>query len=306
MILRIASRASLLARWQADHVAELLRKTDPTLTIETLVFTTRGDRERDPALSEIGGQGLFTAEVDRALLAGEADLAVHSLKDLPIEDPDGLEMVAIPPRAPIEDVVVSVGGVSLAELPPGARVGTSSPRRAGFLRSERSDLEIVNLRGNVPTRLERVSEGDLAATLLARAGLQRLGLEDGRVGEVLAPPRLLPAPGQGALAITARRGEVAVHERVAALDDADTRRAVEAERAVLAGIGGGCSLPLGAYAERRGDGWLVSAMLVREDGTLRLDEAAEGSDPTALAARCARALLDRGARERIGIGEPTP
>ena len=300
MRLRIATRGSDLALWQANTVAALLRETAADLEVEVHTYSTRGDRELDPTLSEIGGQGLFTAEIDRALLSGEAELAVHSLKDLPIEPGDGLRLVAIPVRGPAEDVLISTGAVPVVELPPGAVVGTSSPRRAGFLRSERPDLKIVNLRGNVPTRLRRVADGELAATMLARAGLVRLGLPQTHVGEILAPPRLLPAPGQGAMAITARIEDEETARRVAVLDDAATRTAVEAERGVLAGLGGGCSMPLGAWAEPMEGGWRVSASLFREDGSARLDESREGADPSALARECAEALLARGAREIIG------
>jgi hydroxymethylbilane synthase len=302
MKLRIATRGSDLALWQAHRVADLLRAAHPGLEVEVRTWTTRGDRELDPELKEIGGQGLFTAEIDRALLTGEAELAVHSLKDLPIESPAGLRLVAIPERAPIEDLLISKRGEPVAELPEGGVVGTSSPRRAGFLLSERPDLKIVNLRGNVPTRLSRVAEGDLCATMLARAGLERLGLGLDSVGEVLGPPRLLPAPGQGAMAVTTRADADDVAKLVAALDDADTRAAVEAERGVLAGLGGGCSMPLGAYAERTAAGWRVSAALFREDGGLRLDETREGADPAELARACAAALLDRGAAELVAAG----
>jgi hydroxymethylbilane synthase len=295
MKLRVSTRASDLALWQANRVADLLRRADPDLETEIVPLTTRGDRELDPELKAIGGQGLFTAEIDRALLAGEADVAVHSLKDLPIESPEGITLVAIPERGPTEDLLFTRGAVPLADLPEGARVGTSSPRRAGFLRSERPDLEIVNLRGNVQTRLSRVTDGDLAATVLARAGVERLGLPLASVGETLGPPRLLHAPGQGAMAVTTRSDAADVAMRVAAIDHAATRTAVEIERRVLAGLGGGCSLPLGAHAVPAGDGWRVAAVLFREDGSERLDESREGPDPFLLADECARALLARGA-----------
>jgi hydroxymethylbilane synthase len=303
MRLRIASRASELALWQANHVAGLLRDLDSGLEVTVAAFTTRGDRETDAALPDIGGKGLFTAEIDRALLAGEADLAVHSFKDLPIELPKGLGVAAVPCRGPVEDVLVSAENCRLEGLPPGARVGTSSPRRAAFLRSRRPDLEIVNLRGNVPTRVRRVTEGDLTATLLARAGLERLGLF--RNGfQVIGPPALLPAPAQGALAVTVRTDDRETNRRVARLDHPATRLAVEAERRILAGLGGGCALPLGALAERHGDEWRVSALLFREETFERLEVARSGKDAEKLAAEIASALQQRLQARPMPAGAP--
>lgn len=293
MTLRIATRGSDLARWQADHVASRIRRVAPSVVVSIETFTTRGDRETGSGLREIGGTGLFTAEVDRALLDGRADLAVHSLKDLPIETPKDLAVAAITHRGPVEDVLISRGDRRLAELPEGGVVGTSSPRRASYVRSIRPDLEIVNLRGNVPTRIAQVTSGKLAATVLARAGLVRLGLESA-ASDVLTD--LLPAPGQGALAIVTRADQGEATEIAAALDDPETRRAVEAERAVLAGLGGGCSLPLGVFAERLGPRWRVSSVLYREDGRSAVRDAREGDDPLRLAAESSRALGAKGAR----------
>jgi hydroxymethylbilane synthase len=290
--LRLATRGSDLALWQANRVAALLRAAHPRLDISVERFRTRGDREIGP-LAELGGRGLFTAEVDHALLDGDADLAVHSLKDLPIEAPEGLVVAAVPARGPVEDALVTRDRSPLESLPAGATLGTSSPRRAAFLRSARPDLEVVDLRGNVPTRLARVAEGKLDGTVLARAGLERLGLAD-RIAEILGPPQLLPAPGQGALAIVVRADDRATRDAVAPLDDPDTRRAVEAERAVLAGLGGGCSIPLGAFAERTAGGWRVSAMLFGADGERR-EVTRSGPDPAALAREAADALRARGA-----------
>jgi hydroxymethylbilane synthase len=292
MKLRIASRASELALWQANHVAGLLRDLDSGIEVTVATFATRGDRDVDAALPEIGGKGLFTAEIDRALLAGEADLAVHSFKDLPIEPAEGLSVAAIPLRGPVEDVLVSRDGCPLEELPRGARVGTSSPRRAAFLRSRRPDLEIVNLRGNVPTRVRRVTEGELAATLLARAGLERLGLFR-KSFQVIGPPALLPAPAQGALAVTVRTADTATAQCVASLDHPPTRSAASAERRVLAGLGGGCSLPLGAFAERQKTDWRVSALLFREKTFERLEFSRSGDAPEELAEEVASALQQR-------------
>ena len=287
-MIRIASRASDLARWQADHVAAALRETTgQDVVVET--YTTRGDVETAP-LAEIGGQGLFTAEVDRALREGRADIAVHSLKDLPIETPEGLAMAAIPERAPTGDALISRDRVPLRDLPEGARIGTSSPRRAAFLKHLRPDLEMAPLRGNVPTRIRRVREGVVDATLLAEAGLGRLGLAD-EITEIV--DGLLPAPGQGALAVVAVAGTEA-EAAARTLDHADTRTAVDAERAVLAGLGGGCSLPLGVHAARTGDVWEVRAVFFGEDGAPRTESCTD-ADAAEAARRCADGLRRQGA-----------
>lgn len=299
MMLRIATRASDLALWQANTVASLLKAKGHS--VEVCRISTRGDRETSVPLSHIGGQGLFTAEIDRALSEGEADLAVHSLKDLPVEMAPGFRLAAILERGPVEDILVTRDSVSLDSLRPGARIGTSSPRRAAYLRSARGDLEIVDLRGNVPTRVGRVMDGELDATILARAGVVRLGIDVGK-GDLLGPPDWLPAPGQGAVAVTAREDDENALAAAAALDHAATRAAVQAERAVLAGIGGGCSLPLGVHAWRTGDQWDLRATLFTEDGTRRLDEARTGADPMAMAADIAQSLLARGAAG--GAAEP--
>jgi len=290
VMIRIATRASDLALWQANTVAAALQAHGHQ--VEVCRFSTRGDRETSEPLADIGGQGLFTAEVDRALSEGEADVAVHSLKDLPVETVSGFTVAAILERGPVEDLLVTRDGASLDALRRGARVGTSSPRRAAYLRGARGDLDLVDLRGNVPTRVSRVMNGELDATLLARAGVVRLGL-DLPGAEILGPPDWLPAPGQGAVAVVARSDDRAVLEAVAALDHAPTRRAVEAERAVLSGIGGGCSLPLGTFARPAADGWELRATLFVAGGTRRLDETRHGPDPSALAADIAAAFLAR-------------
>lgn len=290
MRIRIATRGSDLALWQARHVAARLRELGGDLEPVVETYTTRGDRETGP-LSELGGQGLFTAEVDRALRDDRADIAVHSLKDLPIETPGDLVIAAIPERGPVEDVLISQGNLPLARLGEGARVGSSSPRRAAYVRSVRPDLEVVELRGNVPTRLSRVASGELAATVMARAGLVRLG-RDAAISEILSG--LLPAPGQGALGIVARKGTDAARI-AAAMDHAETRAAVQAERGVLAGLGGGCSLPLGVRAQRRGGRWHLASVLFLVGGASRLEDEREGDDPARLARESAEALIEKGA-----------
>lgn len=292
MMIRIATRASDLALWQANTVAKALAARGDT--VEVCRISTRGDREDHVPLAEIGGQGLFTAEIDRALADGDADVAVHSLKDLPVETLEGFVVAAILERGPAEDVLISRNSVTLAELPAGARVGTSSPRRASYLAATRPDLELLDLRGNVPTRVGRVESGELDATILARAGVVRLGL-DVTPGEILGPPHWLPAPGQGAVAIVTRADDAAATARAAALNHAATRQAVEAERAVLAGIGGGCSLPLGTFARRVGSQWEVHATLFLPEKGTRLDETRTGADPGALAREIAAAFVAGGA-----------
>ncbi|MEZ5066626.1 MAG: hydroxymethylbilane synthase [bacterium] len=283
MRLRIATRGSDLALWQAHTVAGLLQALGAETSVETL--STRGDRETGAPLFALGATGLFTAEVDRALIEKRAEVAVHSLKDLPLKSPRGLTLVAIPERGPTEDLLVTTNGEPLAQLRQGARVGTSSPRRAGYLRATRPDLEIVTLRGNVPTRVKRVLDGEVDATVLARAGVDRLEIPLEHT-EVLP---LLPAPGQGALGIVVRSDDEDVLRFVRQLDHEETRAEVTAERAVLGGLGGGCSLPLGARARRLDGEWNVAAELWGEHGEHAFDER-QGKDWIALAAEIATTL----------------
>ncbi|HXY21041.1 MAG TPA: hydroxymethylbilane synthase [Burkholderiaceae bacterium] len=246
--LRIATRASPLALWQADHVRKLLLRADPSLQIELLELTTRGDQILDRTLSKVGGKGLFVKELEVALLEGRADLAVHSLKDVPMELAPEFDLAAILERADPRDCLVSSRFARLEQMPQGARVGTSSLRREMALRARFPQLQIVAVRGNVGTRLAKLDRGDFDALVMAVAGLQRLGLAE-RIAQVLAPEVFLPAPGQGALAIEIRAGDAAVQERVHALEHAPTRAAVAAERAVSRGLGGSCEFPLAAYAQ---------------------------------------------------------
>jgi len=246
--LRIATRASPLALWQADHVRKLLLQADPSLQIELLELTTRGDQILDRTLSKVGGKGLFVKELEVALLEGRADLAVHSLKDVPMELAPEFGLAAILERADPRDCLVSSRFARLEQMPEGARVGTSSLRREMALRARFPQLQIVAVRGNVGTRLAKLDRGDFDALVMAVAGLQRLGLAE-RIAQMLAPEVFLPAPGQGALAIEIRAGDGAVQERVRALEHAPTRAAVAAERAVSRGLGGSCEFPLAAYAQ---------------------------------------------------------
>lgn len=242
-----------MARWQSDHVAAALRQAHPGLTVEIVVLSTRGDRVLDTPLPEIGGKGLFTEELEAALREGRIDVAVHSLKDLPTAESAGLVVGAIPARADARDALVSRGNVGLGELPAGAVVGTSSLRRIAQLRRLRPDVTVKDVRGNVDTRVRKVLEaGEYDAILLACAGLDRLGLS-GVIGERLSPEVMVPAPGQAALGIQCRDepGSLAL---VAPLNDGVTAREVTAERAFLAGLGGGCAVPVAAYARAVGPG----------------------------------------------------
>ena len=246
----LGTRTSALALWQTNHIIERLQRVWPGLACHLQPFVTQGDKTQalDQPLPEIGGKGLFTAELERALLAGEIDLAVHSLKDLPVEDVPGLTIGAITSRADVRDALVARNGWTLATLPPGAVVGTSSTRRAAQLQALRPDLTIRSIRGNVETRMRKVFNGDYDATLLALAGVERLGLT-ATITERLSLDRMLPAPGQGALAVQCRADDQETLALLAVIDDAAVRAAVTAERAFLHGLGGGCSAPVAAFAQ---------------------------------------------------------
>jgi hydroxymethylbilane synthase len=244
MKLRIGSRGSQLALWQANHIAALLRGAGHETGIE--IIKTTGDRLQEVAFAEVGAKGMFTKEIEEALAGGHIDLAVHSLKDLPTELPAPFALAATPARVDPRDVFVSVQFANLAALPQGARVGTSSQRRRAQLKALRPDLELKEFRGNVDTRLRKLAEGEVDAILLAAAGLDRLGKTDW-VRERLDPRHFCPAAGQGALGIETRKDDAAVIDAVAFLDHADTRFAVTAERAALAALGGGCQVPIGVY-----------------------------------------------------------
>ena len=293
--LRIATRKSPLALWQTEHVAQRLRDAHPGLQVELLPLSTRGDEVLDRSLAAIGGKGLFLKELEVALAEGRADLAVHSLKDVPAQLDPHFELAAILQRADCADAVVGNDFASLGDLPEAARVGTSSLRRAAQLRARRPDLDIVDLRGNVGTRLARLDRGEYAAIILAVAGLQRMGF-DARIRSRLAPPDWLPAPGQAAIAVETRADDACVIDFVKLLDDAATRRNVASERSLNAALGGDCTMPLGAWCETRADGILRLHGLLGDAGDGRLLRAdAEGSDPSMLGREVARLLKQRGA-----------
>jgi len=271
-LLKLGTRGSELARWQTDHIAERLREAYPQLMTETVVISTRGDQVLDTPLPLVGGKGLFTAELEAALRSGEIDLAVHSLKDLPTEDPNGLTVGAIPPRANPADVLVSREGYTLEMLPEGAVIGTSSNRRAAQLLNHRPDLRIKDIRGNINTRVRKAldpAEG-YDAIVLAQAGLSRIGMQD-VITQALNFEQMLPAPGQGALAVQCRDEETSL-EQLSPIHDSATGFAVIAERAFLAELGGGCSVPVAAYAHSQDDAsMLLKGRVSAVDGSAQIE-----------------------------------
>jgi len=293
--LRIATRKSPLARWQADHVASLWRSRFADAEVSLVEMSTAGDTFLEAPLQAVGGKGLFIKELEQALLEQRADLAVHSLKDVTSAFPSGLGLVAVPEREDPRDAWVSPRGQRLLELPLGARVGTSSLRRTCLLKAARPDLQVVPLRGNVQTRLRKVEELGLAGTVLALAGLLRLGL-DRHVTEVLPVELSLPAVGQGALALEARQADTQTWERAASLEHRPTRMAVDAERAFLARLEGGCSVPLGGHAVLEGEQLWLRGFVGAPDGTEVL--LGERRGPVARATEVGRAL----AEELLGRG----
>ncbi|RMH36263.1 MAG: hydroxymethylbilane synthase [Deltaproteobacteria bacterium] len=295
--MKIATRGSALALWQANHVRDRLRAADPDLAVDLVVIRTRGDRILDVPLAKVGGKGLFVKEIEQALLDGRADLAVHSMKDVPADLEAGLALAAISERADPFDALVSRDGVRLDALPPGATVGTSSLRRQCQLRALRPDVTVVPLRGNVDTRLRKLDDGLFDAIVLASAGLVRLGHAD-RIVERLAPPAFLPAIAQGALGVETRADDADTIRRVrAALHCESDARRVRAERAVMARLDGGCQTPIAAFARLAGDALELSALVATPDGreVIRADRTGSSSEPEALGVAVAEELLARGA-----------
>jgi hydroxymethylbilane synthase len=298
--MRIATRKSELALWQANHVAALLRRRHPGLEVELLPMVTRGDVILDQPLAQIGGKGLFLKELERALLNGDADIAVHSMKDVPVETVPGLVVDVMLERANPFDALLSREGRRLDELPAGASVGTSSLRRQCQLMALRPDLRVADLRGNVNTRIRKLQEGEYAAIVLACAGLERLGLSD-LITEVLAPPRWLPAATQGTIGVQRRTVDARTASLVAVLGDPDAMLRTRAERAVSAALQGSCQVPLAVFAENRGGTFRISGLVGMPDGSRVVRASAEGpaSDADALAAGVARDLLAQGADQII-------
>lgn len=298
--LTFATRPSALARWQTQWVVQALQNTWSNLECTEKMITTQGDRILDRPLPEIGGKGLFTQELESELYQGEVHAAVHSLKDLPVEDPPGLCLGAIPARGEVRDALVSARGFTLGNLPEGARVGTSSLRRSAQLLRLRPDLRIEPLRGNVDTRLRKAQNGLYDAILLAGAGLVRLGLAD-QVSQWIPLEEVLPAPGQGALAVQCRTEDSHTLRLLAAIEDVPSRRAVLAERAFLAGLGGGCSLPVAAYAELRDGSIHLHSRVISLDGSKMVECKAQGQEPQELGLECARQALEQGAAELLAL-----
>ncbi|MDA3913128.1 hydroxymethylbilane synthase [Oleiagrimonas sp.] len=296
--LRIATRKSALALWQAEHVAGLLRQTHPDVHVELVPMSTRGDQVLDQSLASIGGKGLFLKELEVAMLERRADIAVHSLKDVPAALEPGFTLGAILPRADAADAFVSRKFGNLSKLPQGARVGTSSLRRAAQLRALRPDCQVLDLRGNVNTRLAKLDDDQYEAIVLACAGLERLGMAD-RIRSRLHAPGWLPAPGQAAVAVEMREGDHHIARLLKPLEDMDTRIAVNAERSMNAALGGSCTVPVGAWCVV-GEQGLTLMGLVGDVATGRLLRARAEGVPDAAAAlgrTVARQLLDQGAAE---------
>jgi hydroxymethylbilane synthase len=298
-VVRIGSRGSKLSLWQAHWVAARLADVLPARTAQIVPFVTRGDVDQQPFL-ELSESGVFTSELERQLVAGSVDLAVHSLKDLPVSVPGSLPVVAIPLRDDPADAIVSREGHTLAELPEGARVGTSSPRRSCIVRSIRPDLQVVPIRGNVDTRVGKLDDGEYDAIVLAAAGLDRVGLLS-RISERLDPRDFPPAPGQAALAVQVRDGDRELREVVASLDDPDARATTTAERACLRELGGGCARPIGAHAWYDDDDDVVRmvAFVGSADGKRMVRVPGLGFDPEELGRELASTLLARGAAELL-------
>jgi hydroxymethylbilane synthase len=303
MKLIFATRPSALARWQTQWVIHALQNIHHNLVCEEKIIATQGDKILDKPLSEIGGKGLFTQELEGELLSGEVHCAVHSLKDLPVENPDSLTIGCIPARAEVRDVLISKSGFTLATLPQNAAVGTSSLRRAAQVLAIRSDVRIKSLRGNVDTRLRKALEGQYDAIILAGAGLTRLGL-DNHVTEWLSLDAMLPAPGQGALAIQCRADDQTTLSLLAALEDEPTRKAVTAERVFLSGLGGGCSIPLAAYATVKGKQpavIILTGLVISEDGKKRVKVTSQGTDALKLGNELARQAISLGANKILAV-----
>lgn len=302
--LQIGTRGSPLALWQARHIADRLRPLSGSRPVELVEIETVGDRVRDVALTQIGGDGVFTKEIQRALLDGVVDVAVHSLKDLPTAFVPGLTLAAVPERGPTGDAFVSHKHQHFDDLPPGAIVGTSSLRRRSQALHRRPDLQLVNLRGNVETRLRKLDEQKLDAIVLAEAGLRRLGLES-VIMELLDPQWMLPAVGQGALGLECRTDDVTTLGLLQHLNHAPTRQAVLAERALLRGLGGGCLVPIGASSRVENEKLMLRGVVLSPDGTQRVVSERSGKATAAeiVGQQLAEILLASGAREVLSLSD---
>lgn len=301
MKIRIGTRQSKLALWQTDHVKAELKKHHPDLEIEVIHINTKGDKILDVALSKIGDKGLFTKELENALLSNEVDLAVHSLKDLETNMPDGLALAAVSKRHEVNDVIIArEKGVTIDSIKVGGTVGTGSLRRRSQLLNLRPDLKIAELRGNVPTRIQKYLDSDWDAIILARAGVERLGLEE-HISSVIPVDMMLPAVGQGALGIQIREGDTSTHEIVQCLHDQLIFAAVSAERAFLRELQGGCQVPIAAHAVTKPNGLFLKAYIGTIDGTEAMRGYVRGSKYEAeeLGIGLARDMFNDGGKEII-------
>lgn len=327
--LRIATRGSALARWQAEWIAGLLRAAASTQAVELIPISTTGDRRGTTRLELLGTQGVFTREIQQAVLEGRADVAVHSLKDLPTERVGGLMLAAVPVRAPVEDVIVlprdarrdraDASREALSAVAENARIGTGSLRRRAQLLWMRRDLRMLDVRGNVDTRLRKLDEGQYDALVLARAGLVRLGLDD-RSSHVLSADEMLPAVGQGAVGVECRSDDRETQHRLAEIDDGASHVAVLAERSLLAALRGGCQAPVGALARIDVQRLALEAVVLSADGSKRLRASGESAPPVlgkplatqaretaeALGRRVAEQLFEQGAAELIALAREQP
>lgn len=296
----IGTRGSALALCQARLVQARLEACAPELRLRLQPIASRADEHPERPLEALGGEGVFVKELEAALLERRADLAVHSMKDLPLALPETLCIAAVLAREDARDALVSRRGQELSQLPDGARVGTSSPRRRSQLLRERPGLQVVEMRGNVETRLRKLDDGEYDAVVLAACGLARLGLQ-GRITEYLPLTRMVPEPGQGALAVEARRDDAALLTRLRALDDAPTRACIDAERAFLAALGGGCRVPIAAHAAREQDQLALQGLVITLDGRRQVHGTIRGSmrDAPAVGNTLADRLIARGARELL-------
>ena len=300
-LLRIATRGSKLALWQAEHVRDRLLQQHPGLRVELVVLKTKGDLKLDRPLAELGGKGLFVKELESALLENQADLAVHSLKDVPALLPHGLELSTILSREnPHDAIVFREKNMKLEDLPPGSMIGTSSLRRAAQLKNIRPDLKVTSLRGNVPTRLQKLDSGEVDAAVLAVAGLRRLELEH-RIDQELLPEQMLPAIGQGVLAIEIRKDNVNTLKKLHFLNDDSSRDCIIAERKVLEKLEGNCQVPLAGFCMIENEMLHLRALIADTDGTeiIRGEEYAPRQDAEQLGVRVARALLEQGGGELL-------
>jgi len=296
--IRIGTRGSQLALWQAKWVSRAIQEAEPALDVELVEIKTRGDKILDVPLAKVGGKGLFVKEIEEALLDGRIDVAVHSMKDMPAQIPDGLCIGAVPKREAPQDVLIARSVDRLSELPKGARIGTGSLRRGAQLRFLRPDVAICPLRGNLDTRLKKLETEGLDAIVLAAAGVRRLGLAE-RITEILDEEIMLPAVGQGALCIEIRENDPRIRDRISRLDDPETRTVVDGERAFLARLEGGCQVPIAAHGRLVVGRLFLTGLVADVDGSRLLKDTAEGAPESAaaLGRRLAEALLALGARE---------